>query len=140
MRKKSILLLIMIIVAILAFLSIRAILLRSSVEVSELSSVELTVDPADVTSTGLTFSIINNTADTVTFDPPFFVEKRGLFGWRRLNLERFTVPAVQYIVTANSIRNVNFEWMHRYGKLIRGTYRVIVQVGDVFLAEEFTVS
>ena len=142
MKKKHILilLLIVILVAVLIFLAARAWLLKSSIEVSELSGVELSVDPADISRTGLTFTIINNTADTVIYNPHYRVEKQGLFGWRQLNQERYVVPAVAYIVRANSIRNVDFQWQNFYGRLARGTYRLIIQFEDTFLAEEFTLS
>ena len=121
-------------------LAAREFRLKSSIEVSELSGVELSVDPADVSRTGLTFTIINNTADTVIYSPHYRVEKQGLFGWRQLNQERYVVPAVAYIVRANSIRNVDFQWQNFYGRLARGNYRLIIQLEDTFLAEEFTIS
>ena len=104
-----------------------------------MSGVELSVDPESVSPTGLTFTITNSKAGMIEYSPRFHIEKKGLFGWRKLAELPLSVPAVEYIVTANSSRNIDFDWTQRYGRLYRGTYRVVVQVKNMYLAAEFTI-
>ena len=111
---------------------------------SSVQGVEMMVEPQSVTNEGLVFVIENKTNFNVEYGEEYWLEKRNVLGWNKVQMSDSVFwNAVLYVVTENSIRNCNLSWKHTYGNLLPGDYRLIkpitVDGTEYNIASEFKI-
>ena len=105
------------------------------------------VVPDTVTPTGASFLVTNNLDSMPSFGTDFHIEKKGLFGWRRLVPQELIQhsTAMAHFLWPHSEAAIPKDWTHLYGPLSRGTYRLVMEFTNVetrescYLGAEFTL-
>lgn len=108
--------------------------------------VTMEVKEKTLTKSGATIIMQNKTNAEFTYGEPYHLEIKHEDSWHILELEPnndlfFTMPA--YTLKANESVEKEYNWEHGYGKLKKGTYRlvkdIIIDKDKVYIAAEFTI-
>ena len=115
-------------------------------------NISFKVKSETLTSKGATFVMTNNTdSETYEYGNPFYIEVKDNNEWKVLetiNDLSFTLPA--FALKPKESKKFNINWEYGYGKLKKGTYRLVKDVfrsGDepidesekIYLYAEFTI-
>lgn len=132
-------------IVILVLLLIAAFLLLRPTAVTAVEGVTLSPEAGTVTTEGMTYTLVNKTAGDIEFGDEYSIEKKGLFGWRKVipNSLVQSWNAIAYIVHPDDKGTFDVTWIDLYGPLSSGTYRLVkgvtVNNQDCCIAGEFTI-
>ena len=149
-RKKNLCIVLEILLGLI-LLAMVVLLWPASIDDSGL--VSFSVDQTSVTAQEADFVLTNHTEHTMQWSDEYFIEKKGLFGWRKV------IP-VSVHSSAGYLKGrfgkgdsvVGIDWGDYYGKLARGTYRMVKEIWlnekkydtrspimEFYVAAEFTI-
>ncbi len=108
--------------------------------------ITMEVKQGTLTKSSTTIIMTNKTNEEYTYGEPFHLEIKHKDSWHILELEPnndlfFTMPA--YLLKAGESVEKGYEWEHGYGKLKKGTYRLVTDFSKdqnkYYVAAEFTI-
>ena len=99
---------------------------------------------SDVTTTGGTITIANNSGNNVVFGLDYSIEKYENGQWTKIVANSVEVPAIAAVVFNEKTYKGDLNWSSAYGSLAQGTYRVVKQVtvdgqGNKNIASQFVI-
>ena len=96
---------------------------KSDIKISQ-SDVTLTIKEGTLTNKSATLVLTNNSAKNFQYGNPYEIEIKKDGEWHKINVElNFTMPAFQ--LSARENKEIEINWENGYGKLAKGTYRII---------------
>nr|DAL60783.1 MAG TPA_asm: protein of unknown function (DUF4969) [Caudoviricetes sp.] len=99
---------------------------KSDVKVSQ-NDVIMTIKEGTLTNKSATLVLTNNSAKNFQYGTPYEIEIKKDGEWHHINVELdFTMPA--YGIKPGESNEIEINWKHGYGKLAKGTYRIIKEI------------
>ena len=96
---------------------------KSDIKISQ-NDVTMTIKDGTLTNSGATLILTNNSDKSFQYGNPYEIEIKKEGEWHKINVElNFTMPAFQ--LSARENKEIEINWENGYGKLAKGTYRII---------------
>ena len=113
-------------------------------EVNTLKGASLTVDESAVTSTGITYTMENQTDRDLNYGRDYGLQKEKDGRWYQVVPENPVAVTLELLyLPAGSTDTLELGWESSYGKLASGHYRIVKNVSDnesgYYLAGEFDI-
>lgn len=99
---------------------------ESNVQISQ-NGVSLSIKDGTLKNTGATLILTNNSDKDFQYGNPYEIEIKKDGKWYKINVQlNFTLPA--FSLKANETKEFEIDWEYGYGKLAKGTYRIIKSI------------
>ena len=96
---------------------------KSDIKVSQ-NDVIMTIKEGTLTNKCATLVLTNHSDKNFQYGNPYEIEIKKDGEWHKINVElTFTMPAFQ--LSARENKEIEINWENGYGKLAKGTYRII---------------
>ena len=96
---------------------------KSDIKISQ-NDVIMTIKEGTLTNKSATLVLTNNSDKNIQYGNPYEIEIKKDGEWHKINVElNFTMPAFQ--LSARENKEIEINWENGYGKLAKGTYRII---------------
>lgn len=96
---------------------------KSDIKISQ-NDVTMTIKDGTLTNSGATLILTNNSDKNFQYGTSYGIEIKKDGEWHKINVElTSTVPAFQ--LSARENKEIEINWENGYGKLEKGTYRII---------------
>ena len=96
---------------------------KSDIKISQ-NDVTMIIKDGTLTNNGATLILTNNSDKNFQYGTPYEIEIKKDGEWHKINVElNFTMPAFQ--LSARENKEIEINWENGYGKLAKGTYRII---------------
>ena len=96
---------------------------KSDIKISQ-NDVIMTIKEGTLTNKSATLILTNNSDKNFQYGTPYEIEIKKDGEWHKINVElNFTMPAFQ--LSARENKEIEINWENGYGKLAKGTYRII---------------
>ena len=96
---------------------------KSDIKISQ-NDVIMTIKEGTLTNKRATLILTNNSDKNFQYGTPYEIEIKKDGEWHKINVElNFTMPAFQ--LSAKENKEIEINWENGYGKLEKGTYRII---------------
>ncbi len=142
MKKKIIIILIGVFLTVC--LGFYFIVIKSHVKINNLKDITLTIKEDTLTNEKVTLILTNNSDKNISYGNPYQLEIKRFDGWHRIiKNPAFTLEA--YIVYPKGSTEIEVNLKNIYGKLKKGTYRIIKNIRyeneekSFNVASEFTI-
>lgn len=119
---------------------------KSDIKISQ-NDVIMTIKEGTLTNKSATLILTNNSDKNFQYGTPYEIEIKKDGEWHKINVElNFTMPAFQ--LSARENKEIEINWENGYGKLEKGTYRIIKGIDYEYeegkyksfnIAAEFTI-
>lgn len=125
MKKKIIIILVG--VFLIVSLGIYFIVIKSHVKINNLKDITLTIKEDTLTNEKVTLILTNNSDKNISYGNPYQLEIKRIDGWHRIiKNPAFTLEAYRVYPKGSTEIEVNLK--NIYGKLKKGTYRIIKKI------------
>lgn len=99
---------------------------RSDIQIFQ-EDVTLSIKDGTLTNTGATLILTNKSNKDYEYGNPYELEIKKGENWYKIEVElNFNQPA--FILKANESKEIEINWKNGYGKLPKGTYRIIKEI------------
>ncbi len=96
---------------------------KSNIKISQ-NDVIMTIKEGTLTNKSATLVLTNNSDKNFQYGNPYEIEIKKDGEWHKINVElNFDIPAFQ--LSAKESKEIVLDWENGYGKLAKGTYRII---------------
>ena len=96
---------------------------KSDIKISQ-NDVIMTIKEGTLTNKSATLVLTNNSDKNFQYGNPYEIEIKKDGEWHKINVElNFTMPVFQ--LSARENKEIEINWENGYGKLAKGTYRII---------------
>ena len=96
---------------------------KSDIKISQ-NDVIMTIKKGTLTNKNATLVLTNNSDKNFQYGNPYEIEIKKDGEWHKINVElNFDMPAFQ--LPAKESKEIKLDWENGYGKLAKGTYRII---------------
>lgn len=96
---------------------------KSDIKISQ-NDVIMTIKEGTLTNKSATLVLTNNNDKNFQYGNPYEIEIKKDGEWHKINVElNFDMPAFQLL--SKESKEIELDWENEYGKLARGTYRII---------------
>ena len=96
---------------------------KSDIKISQ-NDVIMTIKEGTLTNKSATLILTNNSDKNFQYGTPYEIEIKKDGEWHKINVElNFTMPAFQLL--SKESKEIELDWENEYGKLAKGTYRII---------------
>lgn len=119
---------------------------KSDIKISQ-NDVIMTIKEGTLTNKSATLILTNNSDKNFQYGTSYEIEIKKDGEWHKINVElNFTMPAFQ--LSARENKEIEINWENGYGKLEKGTYRIIKEIDYEYeegkyksfnIAVEFTI-
>ena len=119
---------------------------KSDIKISQ-NDVIMTIKEGTLTNKSATLILTNNSDKNFQYGTSYEIEIKKDGEWHKINVElNFTMPAFQ--LSARENNEIEINWENGYGKLEKGTYRIIKEIDYEYeegkyksfnIAVEFTI-
>lgn len=117
----------------------------SDIAIKNQDKVSLSLKDKTLKNTGVTLVLKNNNNKLLYYDEKYELEIKQSNNWYKINIEAyFNEPLWQ--IKPNTEQEIKLNWANVYGKLAKGTYRLIKKVyfaneqdQSFYIAVEFTL-
>ena len=119
---------------------------KSDIKISQ-NDVIMTIKEGTLTNKSATLILTNNSDKNFQYGNPYEIEIKKDGEWHKINVElNFTMPVFQ--LSARENKEIEINWENGYGKLAKGTYRIIKGINYEYeegkyksfnIAVEFTI-
>ena len=96
---------------------------KSDIKISQ-NDVIMTIKEGTLTNKSATLVLTNNNDKNFQYGNPYEIEIKKDGEWHKINVELyFNMPVFQ--LSAKESKEIELDWENEYGKLAKGTYRII---------------
>lgn len=139
-------LLVLIIISIFIILISIGLINKNSIKISESqyiylekqNNLYLEIDKNSITNTSLKYKIYNNTNKELYYGVNYEIEFLQNDKWKKYNILSSWID-LAVILKPNSTNEEKVEWKDTYGKLSKGKYRIIKNVNNIVVFDEFEI-
>ena len=108
---------------------------KSDIKISQ-NDVIMTIKEGTLTNKSATLILTNNSDKNFQYGTPYEIEIKKDGEWHKINVElNFTMPAFQ--LSAKENKEIEINWENGYGKLEKGTYRIIKGIDYEYEEEKY---
>ncbi len=131
-------------IVILAVICICLLFLNNESKITSFKDVKFSIEKDTLTPSQATFIIENKSTQEISFGEEYFLEKRSKNKWHELDtINDLFVNQPLYKLKTNEQFSKKLNWEYAYGKLPKGTYRLVkeIQVNKKakYIIAEFTI-
>ena len=99
---------------------------KSDIKVSQ-NDVIMTIKEGTLTNKSATLVLTNYSDKNFQYGSPYEIEIKKDGEWHKINVELyFNMPVFQ--LSAKESKEIELDWENEYGKLAKGTYRIIKEI------------
>ena len=99
---------------------------KSDIKISQ-NDVIMTIKEGTLTNKSATLVLTNNSNKNFQYGNPYEIEINKDGEWHKINVELyFTLPIFE--LSAKESKEIELDWENSYGKLAKGTYRIIKEI------------
>ena len=99
---------------------------KSDIKISQ-NDVIMTIKEGTLTNKSATLVLTNNSDKNFQYGNPYEIEINKDGEWHKINVELyFTLPIFE--LSAKESKEIELDWENSYGKLAKGTYRIIKEI------------
>lgn len=96
---------------------------KSDIKISQ-NDVIMTIKEGTLTNKSATLVLTNNNDKNFQYGNPYEIEIKKDGEWHKINVElNFDMPAFKLL--SKESKEIELDWENEYGKLAKGTYRII---------------
>ena len=110
---------------------------KSDIKISQ-NDVIMTIKEGTLTNKSATLVLTNNSDKNFQYGNPYEIEIKKDGEWHKINVELyFNMPAFQ--LSAKENKKIELDWENWYGKLPKGTYRIIKEIDYEYEEEKYEI-
>lgn len=96
----------------------------------------MTIKEGTLTNKSATLVLTNNSDKNFQYGNPYEIEINKDGEWHKINVELyFTLPIFE--LSAKESKEIELDWENSYGKLAKGTYRIIKEIDYEYEEEKY---
>ena len=108
---------------------------KSDIKISQ-NDVIMTIKEGTLTNKSATLVLTNNNDKNFQYGNPYEIEIKKDGEWHKINVElNFDMPAFQLL--SKESKEIELDWENEYGKLAKGTYRIIKGIDYEYEEEKY---
>ena len=108
---------------------------KSDIKISK-NDVIMTIKEGTLTNKSATLVLTNNSDNNIQYGTPYEIEIKKDGEWHKINVELyFNLPLFQ--LSTNESKEIELNWENGYGKLAKGTYRIIKEIDYEYKKEKY---
>lgn len=114
---------------------------KSNLKIYKGNDIILSIKEGTLTKTGATIIITDKSNKDYTYGKDFILEKKIKNTWYKLAAQETWWDLVGYKIDENNTLELEQKWEEIYGKLKKGTYRILKSIGttDEYIYVEFEI-
>ena len=118
-------------------------IIENKIEISNLEGISMDIKDGTLTNTGVTVIITDVTGNKNTYGEYYHIEKLiNSNEWKIIDViyeGNYGFNLIGYHVNAFNKLEFHIDWSNLYGKLSKGTYRLVKEVNNKYFAVEFEI-
>ena len=99
---------------------------KSDIKISK-NDVIMTIKEGTLTNKSATLLLTNNSDNNIQYGTPYEIEIKKDGEWHKINVELYFNLSL-FQLSANESKEIDLDWENGYGKLAKGTYRIIKEI------------
>ena len=108
---------------------------KSDIKISQ-NDVIMTIKEGTLTNKSATLVLTNNSDKNFQYGNPYEIEIKKDGEWHKINVElNFDMPA--FPLSSKESKEIELDWENGYGKLPKGTYRIIKEIDYEYEEEKY---
>lgn len=110
---------------------------KSDIKISQ-NDVIMTIKEGTLTNKSATLVLTNNSDKNFQYGNPYEIEIKKDGEWHKINVELdFDMPA--FPLSSKESKEIELDWENGYGKLAKGTYRIIKEIDYEYEEEKYEI-
>ena len=108
---------------------------KSDIKISK-NDVIMTIKEGTLTNKSATLLLTNNSDNNIQYGTPYEIEIKKDGEWHKINVELYFNLSL-FQLSANESKEIDLDWENGYGKLAKGTYRIIKEIDYEYKEEKY---
>lgn len=108
---------------------------KSDIKISK-NDVIMTIKEGTLTNKSATLLLTNNSDNNIQYGTPYEIEIKKDGEWHKINVELYFNLSL-FQLSANESKEIDLDWENGYGKLSKGTYRIIKEIDYEYKEEKY---
>ena len=108
---------------------------KSDIKISK-NDVIMTIKEGTLTNKSATLLLTNNSDNNIQYGTPYEIEIKKDGEWHKINVELYFNLSL-FQLSANESKEIDLDWENGYGKLAKGTYRIIKEIDYEYKKEKY---
>ena len=108
---------------------------KSDIKISQ-NDVIMTIKEGTLTNKNATLVLTNNSDKNFQYGNPYEIEIKKDGEWHKINVELYFNLSL-FQLSANESNEIDLDWENGYGKLAKGTYRIIKEIDYEYKEEKY---
>ena len=108
---------------------------KSDIKISQ-NDVIMTIKEGTLTNKSATLVLTNNSDNNIQYGNPYKIEIKKDGEWHKINAELYFNLSL-FQLSANESNEIDLDWENGYGKLAKGTYRIIKEIDYEYEEEKY---
>lgn len=100
------------------------------------NDVIMTIKEGTLTNKSATLLLTNNSDNNIQYGTPYEIEIKKDGEWHKINVELYFNLSL-FQLSANESKEIDLDWENGYGKLSKGTYRIIKEIDYEYKEEKY---
>ena len=108
---------------------------KSDIKISK-NDVIMTIKEGTLTNKSATLVLTNNSDNNIQYGTPYEIEIKKDGEWHKINVELYFNLSL-FQLSTNESKEIELNWENGYGKLAKGTYRIIKEIDYEYKEEKY---
>ena len=108
---------------------------KSDIKISK-NDVIMTIKEGTLTNKSATLVLTNNSDNNIQYGTPYEIEIKKDGEWHKINVELYFNLSL-FQLSINESKEIDLDWENGYGKLAKGTYRIIKEIDYEYKEEKY---
>ncbi len=108
---------------------------KSNIKISK-NDVIMTIKEGTLTNKSATLVLTNNSDNNFQYSNPYEIEIKKDGEWHKINAELY-FNLLLFQLSAKESKEIELDWENGYGKLAKGTYRIIKEIDYEYKEEKY---
>lgn len=108
---------------------------KSDIKIAK-NDVIMTIKEGTLTNKSATLVLTNNSDNNIQYGNPYKIEIKKDGEWHKINVELYFNLSL-FQLSANESKEIDLDWENGYGKLAKGTYRIIKEIDYEYKEEKY---
>lgn len=108
---------------------------KSDIKIAK-NDVIMTIKEGTLTNKSATLVLTNNSDNNIQYGNPYKIEIKKDGEWHKINVELYFNLSL-FQLSANESKEIDLDWENGYGKLAKGTYRIVKEIDYEYKEEKY---
>ena len=108
---------------------------KSDIKISK-NDVIMTIKEGTLTNKSATLVLTNHSDKNFQYGSPYEIEIKKDGEWHKINVELYFNLSL-FQLSANESKEIDLDWENGYGKLAKGTYRIVKEIDYEYKEEKY---